>query len=236
MAKQMDNYYRARKSKLLKQFDKLIGKHGYHILCERYGTAVSDSIVSESRSEYEQIIPHLPFVGGRKNMFTSVVIVNGIVIAFYRIMKDKGKSVEEIMEVLCGVVQKLFEPYPGWLMRISGRLMLGRISNWYIRRQAIQSQKRKYPEDWVFTYVESDDGEFDCGIDFSECAVIKLYDKYGLDDLKPYCNFFDVTMGRAMNMGCRINPHMGSGGGLCSFRYKQGAETPVPERLKGLIT
>ena len=60
---------------------------------------------------------------------------------------------------------------------------------------------------------------------FSECAVNKLYEAQDVEELKPYCNFFDVTYSRLMDMGC----------GTCALRYKHGRATEIPPTLEGVL-
>ncbi|MBW1813983.1 MAG: L-2-amino-thiazoline-4-carboxylic acid hydrolase [Deltaproteobacteria bacterium] len=231
----MTDYYTSQKVKLLKSFDKLMNKHGKAVLIKQFDDNFAELMIPEIRLQFEKILPELPYVGGRKNAYTRIIIVNGGIIAVYKVMKEKGKTIEETLAVACGISEKLFESFPKWILKLGGWFMLGPLSRQYLKKQAAQSQKLQYSEDWVYTFVDSKGKDFDSGLDFSECAVIKLYDKMGLQDLKPYCNFFDVIMGKHMNMGCIIGPHLGSGGEICSFRYQRGRPTPIPEKLKPFI-
>ena len=42
---------------------------------------------------------------------------------------------------------------------------------------------------------------FDWALEFTECAVNKFYKEQGVEELKPYCNFFDVTYSKYLHMG-----------------------------------
>ncbi len=158
-----------------------------------------------------------------------------MIVALYQVMTSHGKSVEDVIRTACRISENMFDPYSRWILRIAGRLFKSRWAKQYLQKQALQSQERKYPEDWVYSFVEGDGKAFSLGLDFTECAVIKLYEKHGVEDLKPYCHFFDIIMGRAMNLGCSVDPHLGSGGQLCQFRYQWGKETVIPDRLKVFI-
>lgn len=70
---------------------------------------------------------------------------------------------------------------------------------------------------------------------FSECAVNKLYDAQGIEDLKPYCNFFDVTYGRIFGMGVDASNTIGMGCKHCSMSFTQNAPTVVPPLLSDLM-
>ena len=47
----------------------------------------------------------------------------------------------------------------------------------------------------------------------------------GVEDLKPHCNFFDVTYSRLMNMGVDATETIGKGCTQCALRFKPGRET-----------
>ena len=70
---------------------------------------------------------------------------------------------------------------------------------------------------------------------FSECAVNKLYEAQGVEELKPYCNFFDVTYSRLMDMGCDATETIGQGCDKCALRYQHGRETEIPAPLEGVL-
>jgi len=104
-----------------------------------------------------------------------------------------------------------------------------------MKQQADRSQKRQYPEDFVYTFVKGDGKNFDWALEFSECAVNKFYKVQEVEELKPYCNFFDVTYSRYLGMGINANETIGNGCHTCKLQYKKGRETKVPEKLKGII-
>ena len=61
----VDNYYTSQKSKLLKDFDKMMIKYGRKILVSYYGDDLADTLITEGRQEYEALIPQLPYIGAR---------------------------------------------------------------------------------------------------------------------------------------------------------------------------
>lgn len=81
---------------------------------------------------------------------------------------------------------------------------------------------------------EGDSNDFDWALEFSECAVNKFYEAQGIDELKPYCNFFDVTYSKYLNMGIDANMTIGVGCSTCKLKYTRGRET-IPDPLRGLL-
>ncbi len=224
-------YYTARKGLLLKVFDKLM-QRGQKLLAEQYDETFAATVVPDMRRRFEEIIPEIPYLGGMRNVFTEIILLNGMLVAIHKVLKENGRPVEDTIRFYCSFSQGLFDSLPDSLLTLGGKAMLSRPSGWLFKKQAARSQKREYAQDWVFDFVDGDEETFDYGLQFSECAVIKFYDAQGVPELKPYCNFFDIIMGRAMHMGCVLATHIGCGDETCFFQYRQGRETPVPERLQ----
>lgn len=148
-------------------------------------------------------------------------------------MAARGKSAADTIRICAEVSDELLRSVPSFLLRASGRLAFRPFVRRYFERQARRSQQRRYPADFVFRVEQDDDGEM--SLVFDECAVNKFYDAQGVEELKPYCNFFDVTYSRLMNMGCNAEETIGLGCRQCALRYKHGRETLVPRALEGLL-
>jgi hypothetical protein len=93
------------------------------------------------------------------------------------------------------------------------------------RAQAGESQKRRYPGDWVFTFVEGDGQEFDYGLDFTECGICKYYHAQGADELTPYLCLMDGVVSKSFGLGLVRHKTLAEGADICDFRYKAGRET-----------
>jgi hypothetical protein len=55
-----------------------------------------------------------------------------------------------------------------------------------LKRAAAASQSREYAEGFVFHVVEGDGEASDFGIDYTECAIVKLFRAQEADDFKRY--------------------------------------------------
>ncbi len=203
------------------------------VIAERWGADFADRVLADARSEYPDVVLRLPDIGGWRNVFTPVMVFNGWMIALHYGMKRNGKSAEDTIAVSFTVSDRFFRAMPDWMLKAIGRLAFMLPSRSVFRRQAARSQKRQYPADFVYQVEESADGEL--SLVFSECTVNKLYDTQGLTDLKPYCNFFDVTYSRLMNMGVDAHETIGLGCEHCALRFKHGRATDVPAKLRSII-
>jgi len=185
------------------------------------------------RVEYAKLRPDIPDIGGWRNVFTPVMVVNGWLVALHRAMAARGRTAEDTIRVCAEVSDEFFRAVPAPVLRVVGRLAFTRPVRWFFERQAARSRRRQHPADFVYSVRVSDDGEF--ALVFDECAVNKFYAKHGVTELAPYCNFFDVTYSRLMGMGIDASRTIGLGCSQCQLCYKAGRPTDVPETLAGVL-
>lgn len=203
------------------------------VLERQYGRELADAVVADTRVEYARLVPEVPDIGGSANVFGVVMNLNHWIVAFHFAMKKQGKSAADSVRACHVVSDELFRSVPAPLLRFFGWFLLTPPVRRYFASQAERSQKAEYPEDFVWRFEQSADGEY--SFVFDECAVNKWYDKLGVDELKPYCNFFDVTYSRLMNMGIDAHETIGQGCHQCALRFKHKRETVIPKNLQGII-
>jgi hypothetical protein len=204
------------------------------VLVEHHGEAFADRVVVDARGEYERVLPEVPDIGGRRNVFQPVMTINGWLAALHRGMREHGGNAEDTIRVSQTVFDGWFRKLPGFALRAVGRLLLSGPVRGYFERQAARSQERRHPEDFIWKVEQSEDGEF--SFVFDECAVNKWYDAQDLRDLKPYCNFVDVTYSRLMGMGVDATETIGLGCPQCALRFMHGRETKTPPALSNIVT
>jgi len=232
MMKEPDSdYYLRRREKLLRGFDRLAARLTKS-LAARHGDAFAEAVVAETRVNFAGLIPSLPYIGGGRNIFTWVMIVNGGMVALYRAMEARGQTAEGTVRVCAEVFDELFRSWPGSLLRLAGKLSFTPVVRRVLRKQAERSQRRQYAADFVYELREVDD---ELALVFDECAVNKYYEAEKAEALKPYCNFFDVTYSRLMDMGVDARETIGLGCEKCSLRYKHRRDTVIPASLDGVL-
>jgi hypothetical protein len=202
-------------------------------LARRYGADFAGEVVAATRAEYERVRPQVPDIGGLRNVFQPVMTINGWLVALHRAMRARGRGAEDTVRICQEVFDAWLRRLPRFVLRAIGWLALSAPSGWYFERQARRSQQRHYPEDFVWHVERGADGEV--ALVFDECAVNKWYDSQGLPELKPYCNFADVTYSRLMGMGIDATQTIGLGCDRCTLRYKYGRPTVVPRNLEHVI-
>jgi hypothetical protein len=227
-------YYVLQKTRLLKGFDK-IAKRAVKYLQTHDTEDSVEIIISETRDNFIRIIPEIPYIGGKQNQFSAVMVINAWIISFFRVMRARGKTPEEVISICCRVAEDYMASMPRFIIWAARKFAFRKLIARKMQRQAIQSRKRQYPQDFVYEYIKGNGKHFDWALEFTECAVNKFYDAQRVEELKPYCNFFDVIYSGHFNMGIDASRTIGSGCRTCRLEYKKGRETLVPDRLKGIL-
>jgi len=198
-----------------------------------HGESLGSKIIDATRIEYERVLPNVPDIGGIRNVYQPVMTVNGWIVALFRAMSARGLAAGDAIRVCHEALDDWLNRMPGWLLRVIGGLLLSPPGRWYFERQARRSQRRRYAEDFVWRVERGGDGEL--AMVFEECAVNKWYEAEGVRELKPYCNFVDVTYSRLMGMGIDAHETIGLGCDRCALRFKHGRKTTVPSNLEGIV-
>lgn len=206
------------------RFDKFL-KRSEGLLVDRYGQATAEAMRQEMVEEFRQLIPHVPYIGGRRNMFSSHLITAPQALAIYRVVLRHGGSLEDTGELMhhmtrveCGRVPPALRP---WMMRIAYHPSR-------LKRAARRSQKRQYPDDFVFRFVEGDGKTFDYGMDMIECAYLKYLQAQGAQELCPYgCDCDNVTA-EMMGIGLRRTKTLAWGCDKCDMRFTTRGTTAAP--------
>jgi len=233
MSEIKNTYYTKQTKKLLKQYGK-VSKKLLVLLSSKYGNTLAKEIVDKTRIEYESLIPKIPYIGGRSNYFSPIMLINGWIIALYSVLKTKDKPIEDLVYFCKAITDSFFNSIPGFIHQIIKKMAFNRLVILLFQRQANQSQKKRYPADFVYT-IKKGTTDCDWGFEFEECAVMKLYDQLGVPELKPYCCFFDLTYSQKWAMGFDGRHTIGLGNKVCKMYYKKNRKTVVPESLKAIF-
>jgi len=212
-----ESYYIAKREKILKEVDGYLD-YILEVCSEKYGGDISTLMTTDARSRFEEMLPGLPYIGGDGNDLTSNLYLGAATLAFYQVMLNNHLTLEETGEILYCATERMVraDPFNG----IEGRLVSSDMAKDKFRREALLSQERKYPEDWVFEFIEGDGQSFDYGIDYLECGILKYFQKQGTAELTPYLCLLDFPFSRAMNTGLVRTSTLAHGADRCDFRYK----------------
>lgn len=155
-------------------------------------------------------------------------------LAMYRSLRARGASTEEGARLIYLGAARFFDSVPTrWLMRWQGRRMSGRKFMDQRGRAAAVSQRRRYPDDWVFEFVEGDGRDFAFGADYTECGIVKYLAREGAPELAPYLCWLDYPQFAAARLRLDRTETLAQGGQRCDFRISRGKPVQVePESLR----
>lgn len=223
------NYYLPKKPKLLKDFDKTADLVEDYLV-KRYGKELADRLYSETRQEYEKIIPEIPHIEGPRaralNLFFLIVAQE---LAVYRIIKKHGKSLGETWEI-CHEAIKLrmekFSKIKRWLLK---KLMYSNFLMKRVKRRAERGEQLKFG-DFEVRYLIGDGKEFDWGVDYVACGHYTFLKAQGAEEFAPYVCLSDIALGDALGWGLIRTQTIADGFQTCDFRFKKGSETKISSK------
>jgi len=214
------NYFVERKPELMKFFTRLM-KPGRKIIVKRYGVETGEVMINDFRSEFESLIPEMPKIRQDDTLLERQLILCTVYLAIYRSMKKQGKSVEDIWQLCHDIEEAMIKSIPGIIRWFAKRNIFSNKENNREIRSAKESQKHQYPEDFVFTYVEGDGGNFDYGIDMTECAMCKFYTRMDAIEFLPYICKTDYIFSEHFGYTFIRTKTLAQGHDRCDFRFKK---------------
>ena len=217
-------YYVSRQNRLLKDLDSYV-KTTRPVLVRYFGADV-DAMIAETRGQYAELIPQLPYIGGRQPL-TQFVIFTGLWLAVYRTARAHGKSREETGAMIYEICREFLRASPRFLFSLMGSMNFSFLYLYRLRKAAAKSRLREFPADYVYNFIEGDGQTFDYGVDYVECASCKFLAAQGASELAPYLCPVDILYSEALGWGLRRTMTLAEGAEKCDFRFKRGGTTRV---------
>jgi len=222
------------------QTDRLLGDYDANLIfftramMGRYDEAEIGAIGRAARRAYAELIPQLPYIGGDANGLTTNLVQSAWCLALYRTLQSRGVPLMDVGRVLYKAISNMMAAYPPGFMHFGGLLEVSTLSLESLKAGAAQSQQRRYANDWVYTAVRGNGDDFDFGVDYTECGIVKFYQAQGAPELTPYLCQLDFPMSAASGSGLARTMTLGNGDAVCDFRYKWGR--PVqPSLAEGFL-
>ena len=166
--------------RLVGKFDRFLERSG-DVMVDRFGEEKAAVMRGEMLDEYRRLIPEVPYIGGRRNIYSHALALAPRALAMYRVVVRHGGSLEDSGELLHRMFRGQMERIPKVIRHWVGRQRFGRLRKRKVEKAARRSQARRYPGDFVFERIEGDGKTFDFGIDITECGALKFLQKQGAD-------------------------------------------------------
>ncbi len=208
---------------LLSNFDRLARSVRMRLL-EHYPAKLVWGVVADARLEVARLIPKIPNLG-KGHIWQADLETSVMILALYRALKKYGASRSEFTHAIYDVYEAYLNSYPAVLHQVYRKYYFSQYHQDRLRRGATRSQLRRYPVDWVFTFVEGDGISSDFGIDIHECAILKFFRAQGVVELTPYICYQEAALGKILGLGFNRKNTLTNGATVCDCRWKLGAET-----------
>jgi hypothetical protein len=209
--------------KLLSSYDRLVQAVRLSLLTH-YPAKLVWSVCTDTRREFEKLIMKIPPIGD-KNIWQFNLDASAMSLALYRTLIKQDFTIPEATQMVHRIYEAYLLSFPKLLRLAYGWYYFSPRSQARLRQSATHSQIRKYPQDWVFTYVKGDSQAFDVGVDITECAILKFYRAQGAEELVPHLCKLDNAMGKILGLGFTRQGTLAEGAAVCDCRWKRGAET-----------
>lgn len=226
-AEKEKNYYIKKKRMLMRQFDAAL-TIGKKILTDYFGEDKFKELSTKTREEFEQLLPQLPYIGGSDNFLNDSLINAAILLPLLRNFEKEGLDFNEIGKLTYSLYEVFFKVIPTAVEPFSEKYL-------HVLKKAAQTSKlREYPDDWVYDFVEGDGATFTYGIDYSECAVCKLYKSQEMGHLMPIVCIADFEDAHIHGYSLKRSQTIGNGAPICDFRFNKEETTPKAWPLDNL--
>lgn len=222
----MHPYYRRREP-----FIKLVYRFMTKRAC-RLHTEKAASIRANCRQLTPGILDRLPYIGGRKNVYTSIMIINGWFVMIYKAMESENFSQNEILKTIYHVTEKLINMVPVFIGRVIKRIFFSNRIRKFLEKQSSRSQEEQYECDFKFQmsypFREQKD-KHEINFCFEKCGVQQYYRRESCPGLSSFCNFADPIYGKRFGLGLDADHTMAQGYDICtlSFNNKRATKTPA---------
>lgn len=214
------DYWVTNHKNLMEDFDSII-QPAEGFIAEKLNAGEASMVAKEARANYESLLPQVPYIGGDDNQLTEVLYMSTAGLALYQALKAHGQPVDEAGRVMYRVMEKLFT-FNDPMMSAHLRNPTGKEEQDAYRVIEKWTAKSPYAGDWKMNFVEGDGVNFDFGVDYTECGVVKFYKSHGAFDLAKYMCLGDFPISRSTGTGLVRTTTLGSGGPKCDFRFKTG--------------
>jgi hypothetical protein len=212
-----DFYFRNKKTFLKSHRD--IMKLGRGLIEARYGMEKAGDVIRRSEVRYEALLAEMPYIGGWDNSLTDTLTQVGSMLALYFVLKEEGKSTEEIGELVHRIADRKVETMPRFLRNMLGKLYMSGFWRKRTKKKALISQKKEHAGNFVFEVVEGKRDEFEWGINYLECAIAKFFYQQGADEFTPYMCYVDYILFPGMGIDLKRAGTIRQGCSHCDFRF-----------------
>ena len=144
-----ENWYLRHKTRIMREV-RFASRPYRKLFASTYGKEVGEAVATETMRRFEALLPDIPYIGGDENPLTRTLYLSATWLAMYRSLRARGASVEEAARLIYLGTSASYDAFPfRLLLRWQGRRLFSRKYIDQRRRAAANSERRRYPDDWV---------------------------------------------------------------------------------------
>jgi hypothetical protein len=211
-------FYLANKQKFLRGHRDIM-KLGRGLMESRFGREKAEDVIRRSEVRYDALLEQMPYIGGWENPHTDTLTQVSSFLALYFVLKEDGIPTEEIGELAHRICDQKVAATPYFLRKLLGKLYLTKLWQRRSMKKALRSQEREYPGNFLYEIVEGKQGEYEWGVNYLECAIVKFFHQQGADEFTPYMCYVDYILFPAMGIDLKRTGTIGQGCSHCDFRF-----------------
>ncbi len=210
--------YSASKKRLMRFF-RLSLIFQKRILTKHFEKGKINKWLKASLTNLEELIPELPWIGGKGNIFSQFLVRPSMLLPIVQILHQEGVPTRKIGQIMFEMAEKGYFLFPRpirWWQRRK-YFKKGEMQKW--RDAAAKTQEQQYSADWVCEFVEGDRETFQYGLDMKECGLLKFWSSKGLEDFVPYLCLADWALWNSLGVQVQRTKTLANGGDCCDYRY-----------------
>ena len=226
--KMIEDFYVKKKSKFMKSFEERLSSVKEELL-KKFDAKKTEDLIEQMQTEFEKLLPDIPYIGGQKNPTTLVLVKCMSDLAVFRVLEQEGLTFEEIGEFHRNYVLRTHKIRKEILEK-SGRdpseYPFDPVYVDYQKKLTEDTQLKLYPDDWVMDFIQGDGNKFEWGWDIKECGVQKAYKKVGSEKYLPFICLGDFYEAEGLGFGFTRTETLGFGADKCTHRFNRTVKTP----------
>ena len=219
---EMENYY-VDKKKYCMSFFKRAARNGKKAIFSKYGQEKGSRLLERVKTEYEDLLPHVPYVG-EMDIMKRQMLITVIFTAFYRVLKE-DERIGDIWILCNNFNRETLMSLPRFARKLLKMSTFSRRMKRSFKKLAEDHKKKNLPDQW--DYVEGDGKPFDYGMDMKKCAKLIFLKKMGIEEFAPYLCLIDKNFAECCDYGLKRTTVLAEGADRCDFRLTKNGPVDV---------
>lgn len=212
---------------------KLFIKKNRKNLVDLFESEILEAIIKNAEECYIDMLEYMPIIDQRAP-FHSELRYYSHFLALAKAAEKYGDNVQKIGSLIIKDAQDNINQKTEQEIKDERRKWFS-VEKENYKQTALYSQERKYSDDWIYYYIECEDGKYDFGLDFTKCAIWDFFKKMDGQALIPYVCYTDFIWSEGLGLGLKRTKTLVTEDDRCNLRWKNGAATQSCSILTSLV-